>query len=520
MPGVRREDPRRQHRRGRRASKLRDGRALVRLDIDDDEQVPVARQGHIRPKTLFGEKFVDIDPGDRRGRRPVPRPTSGDHRGRRSAASSSSGCCRRLSDPAGGRPRRAGRRSSSDAGRRPATAWARRSTARSSTSHKVAERQQAPTRRRAGQFLDDLALLVGRAGRPRRRPGRRRRDLNETLPELNARGDAAGDRARPGRPPVGDLADLLEANRPFLDKAITEGGKTLQLLFDERGQHPAAGHAASASSSRCSVRGRADPARRRHPPGRGQGHPRRRACLSAATVDGAARCSEGSRRPARTVRRGAGRRPPTDAAAAPATDRWSARRITEPRRGARSDDADAEHDRAAHRLRPRVPGSSPATWPSPSATSSCSRTRTSSAATFDDVTGLLPNDNVKIAGVVVGKVTGIRLEHGRARRRRSGRQRRLEVPSDSRPPSGGATCSASATSTSTRATRRRRCSDGDHDRRDPRRSSTSASCSTGSARSSRPSTRSRSTPSSTRSSRALDGNEDERPRRPSTTWPR
>ena len=35
-------------------------------------------------------------------------------------------------------------------------------------------------------------------------------------------------------------------------------------------------------------------------------------------------------------------------------------------------------------------------------------------ATFDDVTGLLVNDNVKIAGVVIGKVTGIRVEAGRA----------------------------------------------------------------------------------------------------------
>ncbi len=35
-------------------------------------------------------------------------------------------------------------------------------------------------------------------------------------------------------------------------------------------------------------------------------------------------------------------------------------------------------------------------------------------ATFDDVTGLLLNDNVKIAGVVVGKVTGIDTEDGRA----------------------------------------------------------------------------------------------------------
>lgn len=35
-------------------------------------------------------------------------------------------------------------------------------------------------------------------------------------------------------------------------------------------------------------------------------------------------------------------------------------------------------------------------------------------ASFDDVTGLLINDNVKVAGVVVGKVTGVRTEAGRA----------------------------------------------------------------------------------------------------------
>jgi phospholipid/cholesterol/gamma-HCH transport system substrate-binding protein len=35
-------------------------------------------------------------------------------------------------------------------------------------------------------------------------------------------------------------------------------------------------------------------------------------------------------------------------------------------------------------------------------------------ATFDDVTGLLTNDNVKVAGVVVGKVTSVSTEAGRA----------------------------------------------------------------------------------------------------------
>ncbi|HJR24616.1 MAG TPA: MlaD family protein [Acidimicrobiales bacterium] len=35
-------------------------------------------------------------------------------------------------------------------------------------------------------------------------------------------------------------------------------------------------------------------------------------------------------------------------------------------------------------------------------------------ATFDDVTGLLVNDNVKVAGVVIGKVTSVSTENGRA----------------------------------------------------------------------------------------------------------
>jgi phospholipid/cholesterol/gamma-HCH transport system substrate-binding protein len=35
-------------------------------------------------------------------------------------------------------------------------------------------------------------------------------------------------------------------------------------------------------------------------------------------------------------------------------------------------------------------------------------------AVFDDVTGMLPNDNVKIAGVVVGKVTKVKVVDGRA----------------------------------------------------------------------------------------------------------
>jgi phospholipid/cholesterol/gamma-HCH transport system substrate-binding protein len=50
-------------------------------------------------------------------------------------------------------------------------------------------------------------------------------------------------------------------------------------------------------------------------------------------------------------------------------------------------------------------------------------------ATFDDVTGLLPNDNVKVAGVVVGKVGKIKVEQGKAKVRFSVRKG-VKLPAD------------------------------------------------------------------------------------------
>lgn len=52
------------------------------------------------------------------------------------------------------------------------------------------------------------------------------------------------------------------------------------------------------------------------------------------------------------------------------------------------------------------------------------------SATFDDVTGLAVNDNVKIAGVVVGKVTGIKVDKGFAKVSFQV-QNRYKLPADS-----------------------------------------------------------------------------------------
>src|SRR5206468_2786268 len=43
--------------------RLVQGQAEVSMDIESDQKVPTASKATIRPKTLFGEKFVDIDPG-------------------------------------------------------------------------------------------------------------------------------------------------------------------------------------------------------------------------------------------------------------------------------------------------------------------------------------------------------------------------------------------------------------------------------------------------------------------------
>ena len=51
-------------------------------------------------------------------------------------------------------------------------------------------------------------------------------------------------------------------------------------------------------------------------------------------------------------------------------------------------------------------------------------------ATFDDATGLLKDDNVKVAGVVVGKVTGVSIDQGRARVKFAVRTS-VKLPSDS-----------------------------------------------------------------------------------------
>lgn len=213
---------------------LRDGRAWVRMDIDDDEPVPVAASATIRPKTLFGEKFVDIDPG--------PTEATGPFLGDEGEIVDATGGFeleRVLSDAfpildavdpeelalviselvAAGR----------DLGP---------TINRTILNFGLVADQQAGRLAELEQFLDDLALLVEAFESSTPDLLATADHLNAALPELNERGDELALALDSGARLSADLADLLEANRPVIDKAITQGGKTLEVLFTERGQLP------------------------------------------------------------------------------------------------------------------------------------------------------------------------------------------------------------------------------------------------------------------------------------------
>jgi phospholipid/cholesterol/gamma-HCH transport system substrate-binding protein len=210
--------------------KLRDGRALVRLEIDSSEKIPVSAKATIRPKTLFGEKFVDIDPG--------PNEDSGPFLDNEDTIKNTVGGFeleKILTDlypilkvvkpeelhtvlhtlAAGGE-------------------------ALGPTVNRTLQNFQALTEVQAAhsadtqQFLDDLALLSGELADSADDLVAGAQDLNRALPVLNQRGDELTVFLDQAARLSGDVADILEANKPFLEKSVTEGGKVIQALSDNR----------------------------------------------------------------------------------------------------------------------------------------------------------------------------------------------------------------------------------------------------------------------------------------------
>ncbi len=211
---------------------LVDNRALIKLRIEDDTRVPVTAQAVIRPKTLFGEKFIDLAPGDTEMSGPYL--ADGDE----------------IADTLGGFELE---RVLSDT--YPvlqaidpaelavvldelATAGdglgenINRSLVNAAALTELAASNDAEFR----QFIGDLALLSESIDSISPDLLSAARDLNVALPSLNERDDRLNAALVQTARLSGDLADLFANNKAFTDAALGDGSKALQILFDRRSQ--------------------------------------------------------------------------------------------------------------------------------------------------------------------------------------------------------------------------------------------------------------------------------------------
>lgn len=209
---------------------LVENRAVITMRIDDGTQIPVDAQAVIRPKTLFGEKFVDILPGDAESTGPFL--TDGDV----------------IEDTLGGFELEQvltdafpvieaidgvelavvlGELARSGEGLGPNI---NDSIVNAAVLTELGVSNDAEFR----QFTSDLALLSETLDRVAPDVVAGARDLNVALPTLVERSDQLNALLVEGGRLASELADLLEANEGFLDAALDDGSRGLQVLFDRR----------------------------------------------------------------------------------------------------------------------------------------------------------------------------------------------------------------------------------------------------------------------------------------------
>ena len=215
-----------------RRIELHDGDAVVTLRINDGERVPTDATATIRPKTLFGEKFVDIDPG--------PAEASGPFLSDGEAITNTLGGFEleevltdiypilKAIDPA---ELTTVLGELADGGRGMGEAI-NRSIVNGATLSETFAANAELTR----EFLGDLAAvsdqlaasaddLVATAGA-----------ANVALPTLNSHEDDVIALLQQTGRLSNDVADLLESNRAFVEASLGEGSKGVQLLYDRRDQ--------------------------------------------------------------------------------------------------------------------------------------------------------------------------------------------------------------------------------------------------------------------------------------------
>ena len=210
------------------------GEAFLRLTIKKSETIPVAAKALIRPKTLFGEKFVDIDPGPTEATGPFIKDggtiknTLGGFELERILAQlhpvlkeiNPAEFATILNTLARG-----------GAG----VAANVNHTIQNLTLFASGQADNAALTQR---FIDDMAALSQTLADHADAAIAGARDAHVALPVINAHTDQFTALLKDASRLTGDVADVLENNRALLTKLVTEGGKVLSALDAQRGQLP------------------------------------------------------------------------------------------------------------------------------------------------------------------------------------------------------------------------------------------------------------------------------------------
>jgi phospholipid/cholesterol/gamma-HCH transport system substrate-binding protein len=214
--------------------RLADGQAVVRMNIKKGQHIPVASTATIRPKTLFGEKFVDIDPGTvaQEEGGPFVRPdgviahTVGGFELEQVLTelypilqavnpADLATVLDTLAQAGEGRG-----------------AEINRTIQSFSVLADTTARHDADT----AQFLASLADLSDTLAGAAPDIVDASKSLNQVLPDLNARGNQVAALLDQASRLSADLADLLDNNRAAIDTLVNRGGQTIGLLYDRRQQ--------------------------------------------------------------------------------------------------------------------------------------------------------------------------------------------------------------------------------------------------------------------------------------------
>jgi phospholipid/cholesterol/gamma-HCH transport system substrate-binding protein len=216
-----------------RKVRLVNGRALISMRIHGDQKVPTDAKAVIRAKTLFGEKFVDLDltkqqeeHGPYLHEGGVIRHTEGGFE--LEAVLTDVYPLLKAIDPTElytviSNLAEGGRGLGQDINR---------SIVNGNEVAKVFAAHDADT----AQFLHDLALVSQQLGASANDFVGFATSSNQALPILNDHADDLTAILQQTGRLSADLADVLENNKPFFDAALGGGSKALQILFDHRTQ--------------------------------------------------------------------------------------------------------------------------------------------------------------------------------------------------------------------------------------------------------------------------------------------